>query len=111
MHRSTHDGLRRDEYGETLDPDERRRRLQRLGGFLGNDADGARFNAALAYALDPVELERERKRRHVYLGRYMHLSVTNLSDVEVTTLRAYIDLLSDLLRAEHPISSITETDR
>ena len=88
-----------------------RRRLRRLGGFTGNDADGARFNATVALTIDPVVLERERLRRHVYLGRYMHQQAASLAEIDVPTLRAYVDLLSELLRAEHPVSSMTETDR
>jgi len=68
------------------------------------------YNFAVATAYDRATLERERLRRHVYLGRYMHQDVASLADMEMTTLRAYVEILAECIREENPVSTNRENN-
>lgn len=110
MHRAANDGLRTDRNGETLDPDVARKRLQILGQFTGGDADGTRFDAIMATSFDPYEMRRLQQWRAAYLGRYMHQQVSQLAEMPVDEIMALVHETSELLKAEHPLTTQQQTN-
>ena len=63
--------------------------------------------------LDPLELERYRRWRRVYLARYMRISPSECDETPIDELNGYVRQLSELLKSESsssPMGVSAETD-
>jgi len=86
-------GEARDEYGA-------RAVLRKLANTTGDPMLDVHFPAVLDTVLDPVELERQRLRRHMFLARFARQSVLQWEDVEGREVRRYTLVLAEFLKEE-----------
>lgn len=100
MHRAKNGGLRLTDEGLTVSSWDRRDSLRILGGFEGNDSDGARFIAVMAFGFDAAEMEKLRRWRTAYLARYMRQPLDILAETPITELWSYVRELTDLIKSE-----------
>ena len=99
MHRYQAGGLTRGAPGA----DEIARRLGELSGKLGGELGALLLPFSFARALGTMEAaEKDRKRGHVYLCRYMHLSLDAVEAMPIEDVRDYMEELADCIRGESP---------
>lgn len=83
------------------DPDVVAKELHTLLLRSGSRLSDAIFGPIMESVLDPVELEKQRYRRHMFLARWGRQPVTQWADVDGREVRRYVSILSDMLREEH----------
>lgn len=102
MRRCQDGGLRHTEDGAHLqDPDVVERELRVLSLRTGSRHADVVFGLAIASALDPEELERQRLRRHMFLARWGRQPVTQWESMDGRMVRRYVAVLADMLREEN----------
>jgi hypothetical protein len=102
VRRSKNGWLRYTEDGAHLqDPDVVEHELRILVLRTGSRYVDATFAMAIASALDPDELERQRLRRHVFLARWGRQPVTQWENMDGRLVRQYVAVLAELLQEEN----------
>lgn len=79
---------------------ERRPALRALAGLTGDRSIDALFPAMLDLVLDPLERERLRLRRHMFLARFGRQSLLQWEHVESRMVNRYVKILAEFLREE-----------
>lgn len=57
---------------------------------------------AFAQSCDPDDMLRKMKRQHIYLCRYMHVSLERVEDMDAEEIRDYMEELSEVIKQETP---------
>lgn len=99
MRRCQDSGLRFDGQGNSLDPDERERILGALG-FRCDVMLDTFFPGILALTMNHADMEEQRIKRHMFLGRFGHQQVSQWAEVDANEVRAYAKALSELIAEE-----------
>jgi Holliday junction resolvase len=86
--------------GEVRDAEQIRKVIRKLANTTGEPLIDVHFSAVLDTVLDPVELERQRIRRHVFLARFARQSLLGWEDIEGRVVRKYVTVLAEFLREE-----------
>lgn len=86
--------------GEVRDAEQVRAVIRKLANTTGEPLIDVHFSAVLDTVLDPVELERQRIRRHVFLARFARQSVLGWEDVEGRVVKKYVAVLAEFLKEE-----------
>ena len=81
-----------------------RQRLEILGQFTGNDADGIAFDYLMMRSFDPWQMAEQRLWRLAFLGRYCHQQIALLADMPSEELDGLVREVVKMLKAETPLT-------